>query len=74
MEIDQTIAYLNKLKGNLPSIKFDPCLERAAIDHLVDITEKGIHSHTGSDDSTFKTRIEKYALWGGAIYETIIYH
>lgn len=74
IEIDQTMAFLNKLKGNLPPIKFDNCLEKAAIDHLVDITEKGIHSHTGSDESTFKTRIEKYALWGGAIYETILYH
>jgi len=33
-----------------------------------------LRTHKGSDGSSFKDRIEKYALWGGAIYETILYH
>ena len=32
-----------------------------------------MYSHVGSDNSTYKDRIEKYALWGGSIYESIIY-
>lgn len=30
-------------------------------------------SHTGSDKSTYKTRIEKYCAWGGSIFEAIDY-
>lgn len=58
----------------MPVIKQSSALEKAAIDHLVDISEHGLRSHTGSDGSNYKTRIEKYALWGGGIFETILYH
>jgi uncharacterized protein YkwD len=45
----------------------------AAEDHFADISQNGIYSHIGSDNSTYKDRIERYALWGGSIYESIIY-
>lgn len=48
-------------------------LEKAAQDHLDDIGPKGILSHTGSDKSNYKTRIEKYCKWGGSIFEAISY-
>lgn len=45
----------------------------AAVDHYKDIAPKGLCSHTGSDESSYKDRIERYAMWGGAIYEAIRY-
>ena len=45
----------------------------AADDHCKDMANTGIQSHTGSDQSTFKDRIERYAMWGGGIYESIVY-
>ena len=45
----------------------------AADDHYADISKNGLYSHVGSDESTYKERIERYSLWGGQIYETIIY-
>ena len=38
-----------------------------------DIGQKGILSHTGSDKSSFKDRIERYCKWGGGIFESIDY-
>ena len=43
------------------------------MEHLNDIGPKGILSHTGSNKSTYKTRIEKYCKWGGSIFEAIDY-
>lgn len=44
------------------------------MDHFEDIAPKGLTSHTSSDGkSTYKDRIEKYAAWGGAIFEAILY-
>jgi hypothetical protein len=48
-------------------------LKQAALDHYLDIAKNGITLHKGSDGSTYKDRIEKYAMWGGAIYETMEY-
>jgi uncharacterized protein YkwD len=45
----------------------------ATVDHYKDIAAKGLCSHTGSDESSYKDRIERYAVWGGAIYEAIRY-
>ena len=45
----------------------------AAEDHCKDMEESGMQSHTGSDKSSFKDRIEKHARWGGGIYESIVY-
>lgn len=47
-------------------------LERAALDHYVDIAGKGLMSHKSSDGvSTYKERIERHAGWGGRIFEGI---
>ena len=57
---------MNVLTGNL-------CLEDAANDHYKDLSDNNICQHKGSNGSTHKDRIEKYALWGGVIYQTIVY-
>ena len=48
-------------------------MEKAAIDHLKDIGPKGLLSHTGSDKSNYKQRIERHCQWGGSIFEAIDY-
>ena len=72
MEIDNDLKGLSKLEG-LTLLNENSCLRRAAIDHYCDITQHDLMSHIGSDKSTYKDRIERYALWGGSIYETIHY-
>jgi len=54
-------------------MKWSPELEKAAADHKNDIGAKGLLSHTGSDKSNYKQRIEKYCKWGGSIFEAIDY-
>ena len=61
---------------NHPAVKplsDNPYLKKAAIDHYRDIASNGVQSHTGSDSTSYSDRIEKYAQWGGAIYESIVY-
>jgi uncharacterized protein YkwD len=49
-------------------------LHDAALDHYIDIAPKGLTQHKSSDGkSTYKDRIEKYAVWGGTIFEGIQY-
>ena len=48
-------------------------MQKASTDHFLDISKNGICSHKGSDGSSFKERIEKYALWGGGLYQAIVY-
>lgn len=49
-------------------------LKMAAIDHYVDIAERGLMTHKSSDGrSTYKERIERHAGWGGRIFEGIQY-
>lgn len=49
-------------------------LHKAAYDHYVDIAPKGLTQHKSSDGKgTYKDRIEKYAVWGGTIFEGIQY-
>lgn len=48
-------------------------MQAAAEEHLGDIGPKGILSHTGSDKSTYKDRIERHCRWGGSIFEAIDY-
>jgi uncharacterized protein YkwD len=48
-------------------------LMNAALDHANDMAATGITSHVGSDGRNFKERIEKYALIGGYIYQSIVY-
>ena len=52
-------------------MNFNVNLEKAAMDHYVDIASKGITSHQSSDGKSYKDRIEKHAEWGGSISEAI---
>ena len=67
------ISYLKTLKDPLPELTLNECLTKAAQAHASDIGPKGILSHTGSDKSTYKDRIEKHCQWGGSIFEAIDY-
>jgi hypothetical protein len=52
------IEYLKSLKGSLPELEWNESLMKDAEDHLRDIGPKGLLSHTGSDKSNYKQRIE----------------
>ena len=55
-------------------MKGNQFLKNAAKDHYVDIASKGLYSHKSSDGKrTYKERIEKYCMWGGSIFEAILY-
>lgn len=66
--------FLQSLVGSLPPVQHNAFLEKAAIDHYVDIAPKGRVSHVSSDGkTTYRDRIEKHAAWGGSIFEAILY-
>ena len=67
------IQYLKTLKDALPELTLSDCLSKAAKSHVSDIGPKGILSHTGSDKSSYKERIERHCQWGGSIFEAIDY-
>lgn len=55
-------------------------LNNSAQDHANDMAATKQRGHKGSgkpkiteDGSTYQTRIEKYAKWGGAIFESMCY-
>jgi uncharacterized protein YkwD len=49
-------------------------LDKAARDHYIDIATNALYSHKSSDGKrTYKERIEKYCVWGGSIFEAILY-
>ena len=64
---------LKMVKAPLVELEWSPELERAALDHLGDIGPRGTLSHSGSDKSTYRDRIERYCRWGGSIFEAIDY-
>jgi len=58
----------------LQELKHNPLLQSAAADHYTDIAKAGLTSHKSSDGkTTYKERIERYAVWGGSIFEAILY-
>eukprot|EP00595_Chromulina_sp_UTEXLB2642_P003498 CAMPEP_0196764352 /NCGR_PEP_ID=MMETSP1095-20130614/5911_1 /TAXON_ID=96789 ORGANISM="Chromulina nebulosa, Strain UTEXLB2642" /NCGR_SAMPLE_ID=MMETSP1095 /ASSEMBLY_ACC=CAM_ASM_000446 /LENGTH=321 /DNA_ID=CAMNT_0042119651 /DNA_START=254 /DNA_END=1222 /DNA_ORIENTATION=- len=65
-----TVSYL---RGIPPSPPLQPSqyLEKAALDHLTDITLNDLVGHDGSDGSTLQSRIERYCQWRGVIGENI---
>jgi len=71
--IQEAITFVQSHKGKLGPLNWNDCLSKSASDHVSDIGEKGLISHQGSDGTSFKDRVERYALWGGALYETILY-
>jgi uncharacterized protein YkwD len=64
---------LKDLGESRRELKWSPELEKAATDHMTDIGKKGLLSHTGSDKSNYKVRIERHCKWGGSIFEAIDY-
>lgn len=64
---------INVLQSTNPlcAIKPSPLLEKAARCHAMDIFDHSLVGHDGSDGSTSRTRIEKYAMWSGSIGECI---
>jgi len=72
-EVREAIGFVKGHEGGLEKLRACPQLGQAAADHYCDIAVNGLTSHTGSDGCNYKDRIEKYSLWGGAIYEAIVY-
>lgn len=60
MKYRDAIKFLKTIKEPLPELQLHHCLTKAAKDHLSDIGPKGLLSHSGSDKSTYKSRIEKH--------------
>ena len=48
-------------------------LSKAARDHVKDQSRTGRIGHTGSDNSNFEKRIDRYGTWGVSIGENIAY-
>lgn len=66
---------VSDMKGTEPMGVLLPshAISLAAADHAADHSETGNRGHTGSDGSTFDTRIERYADWRGTIGEVIAF-
>lgn len=70
--IKETIEFLKNQKP-VKELIYSEELSLAARDHVMDIGEKGISGHIGSNKSTLNDRIEKYIEWNGLISESIQY-
>lgn len=66
----EAIEFLKKQEP-LGELQYDEYLSMACQDHAIDIGEKGITGHTGSDGSSMTTRIERYAIWKKTCAENI---
>ena len=70
--IKDTIEFL-KNQEPVKELIYSEELSLAARDHVIDIGDKGISGHRGSNKSTLNERIEKYIEWNGLISESIQY-
>lgn len=70
--IKDTIEFLKNQKP-VKELIYSEELSLAARDHVIDIGDKGISGHMGSNKSTLNERIEKYIEWNGLISESIQY-
>jgi len=70
---DKDLMKMLRSDSKAPALNLNESLQNAALDHANDMAATGITSHTGSDGSNFKERIERYALVGGYIYQSIVY-
>jgi uncharacterized protein YkwD len=66
----EAIHYLKEVSVLKP-LQRDERLDKACLDHVIDIGKNGITGHEGSDGKYFVDRIEKYAEWDGVITENI---
>lgn len=71
--VDEAIRYLRSVP---PAGPLSPSsgLAKAALDHIRDTGPKGIVSHTGSDGSTPRQRVERHGRWQATLGENIAYH
>lgn len=60
-----------KSQAPLPVLQWSAEMTKAANDHAKDIGPKGLFSHSGSDNSSMSTRLERYGKWNGQIGESI---
>lgn len=70
---EEAIKFLKKQKPVDVELYFSDLLQKSAQDHASDIGSNGKTGHTGTDNSTYGQRIERYCKWGGAIFESIDY-
>ncbi len=70
--VGEAIRYLRSTTAMKP-LSYCGGLAKAAADHVSDIGPKGMTSHTGSDGSTPRSRIERYGQWLATMGENIAY-
>jgi uncharacterized protein YkwD len=71
--LDEAVSELQSLRLDRGELILSPGLSRAAADHVRDSGSRGLVSHTGSDGSSFQTRIERHGKWSGSAAENIAY-
>lgn len=68
--IEEAIAFLSR-REPIPELTYNNELEKAAIDHVTDLGEKGMTGHDSSNGENLSDRIEKYCEWDGSIAESL---
>lgn len=71
--VDEAIRFLRSVPPAKP-LAASSGLAKAALDHIRDTGPKGIVSHTGSDGSTPRERVERHGHWQSTLGENIAYH
>jgi uncharacterized protein YkwD len=71
--VDEAIRYLRSVPPASP-LSASSGLAKAALDHIRDTGPKGMVSHTGSDGSTPRQRVERHGRWQTTLGENIAYH
>jgi uncharacterized protein YkwD len=72
-DLEEAISALEAIRGQLPHLELSPGLSHSAADHARDSGVRGLTSHTGSDGSAPRDRIQRYGTWYGRIGENIVY-
>ena len=72
-DLEEAIGALEAIHGSLPHLQLSQGLSHSAMDHARDSGVRGLTSHTGSDGSTLRERIQRYGTWSGRIGENIVY-
>src|ERR1700678_1010673 len=71
--LDEAIAALKSVRGNVGRVVLSPGLSNAAADQVRDTGRRGLTGHKGADGSEFDRRIDRYGEWSGEIAESIAY-
>lgn len=70
--VADAISYLKSLSPMKP-LRVSESLNQAALDHCKDMETSGLTGHTGSDQSSFSKRVERYGRWSGGLTEHTAY-